>query len=121
MIIPNETETEILTGIKITDEASLKKAAEYLHGLGIEAVIITIGSKGAFYDVNGKSGIIPAFKVKAVDTTAAGDTFIGALSTVLKSDFSNIEEAITYGNKASSLTVQRFGAQPSIPYKNELI
>lgn len=121
MIIPNETETEILTGIKITDEDSLKKAAENLHGLGIEAVIITIGSKGAFYDVNGKSGIIPAFKVKAVDTTAAGDTFIGALSTVLKSDFSNIEEAITYGNKASSLTVQRFGAQPSIPYKNELI
>ena len=121
MIIPNETETEILTGIKITDEDSLKRAAEYLHGLGIEAVIITIGSKGAFYDVNGKSGIIPAFKVKAVDTTAAGDTFIGALSTVLKSDFSNIEEAITYGNKASSLTVQRFGAQPSIPYKNELI
>ena len=121
MIIPTETETEILTGIKVTDEASLKEAADQLHALGIEAVIITIGSKGAFYDVNGKSGIIPAFKVKAVDTTAAGDTFIGALSTVLKSDFSNIEEAITYGNKASSLTVQRFGAQPSIPYKNELI
>lgn len=121
MIIPNETETEILTGIKVTDEKSLKEAADYLHNLGIEAVIITIGSKGAFYDVNGKTGIVPAFKVKAVDTTAAGDTFIGALSTVLKPDFSNIEEAITYGNKASSLTVQRFGAQPSIPYKNELV
>lgn len=121
MIIPNETETEILTGIKVTDEKSLKEAADYLHKLGIEAVIITIGSKGAFYDVNGKTGIVPAFKVKAVDTTAAGDTFIGALSTVLKPDFSNIEEAITYGNKASSLTVQRFGAQPSIPYKNELV
>ena len=121
MIIPNETETEILTGIKVTDEASLKEAAKALHELGIEAVIITIGSKGAFYDVNGKSGIVPAFKVKAVDTTAAGDTFIGALSSVLKPDFSNIEEAITYGNKASSLTVQRFGAQPSIPYKNELV
>lgn len=121
MIIPNETETEILTGIKVTDEKSLKEAADYLHGLGIEAVIITIGSKGAFYDVNGKSGVIPAFKVKAVDTTAAGDTFIGALSTILKPDFSNIEEAITYGNQASSLTVQRYGAQPSIPYKNELV
>ncbi|MBO0477496.1 ribokinase [Vagococcus sp. DIV0080] len=121
MIIPNETETEILTGIKVTDEASLKEAADQLHALGIEAVIITIGSKGAFYDVHGQSGIIPAFKVKAVDTTAAGDTFIGALSSVLKPDFSNIEEAITYGNKASSLTVQRFGAQPSIPYKNELV
>lgn len=121
MIIPNETETEILTGIKVTDEASLKEAADQLHALGIEAVIITIGSKGAFYDVHGQSGIIPAFKVKAVDTTAAGDTFIGALSSILKPDFSNIEEAITYGNKASSLTVQRFGAQPSIPYKNELV
>lgn len=121
MIVPNETETEILTGIEVTDEASLKLAAAKLHELGIEAVIITIGSKGAFYDVNGKSGIVPAFKVKAVDTTAAGDTFIGALSSVLKPDFSNIEEAIVYGNKASSLTVQRFGAQPSIPYKKELV
>ena len=120
MIIPNETETEILTGITITDEASMKKAAEHLHQLGIEAVIITIGSKGAFYDVNGRSGIVPAFKVKAVDTTAAGDTFIGAMSSVLANDFSNLEEAIKYGNKASSITVQRFGAQPSIPYKNEL-
>ncbi|MGX7204568.1 ribokinase [Enterococcus pingfangensis] len=120
MIVPNETETEILTGIKVTDEASLKAAAEQLHQLGIEAVIITIGSKGAYYDVQGRSGIVPAFKVNAVDTTAAGDTFIGAMSSVLATDFSNLEEAIEYGNKASSLTVQRFGAQPSIPYKNEL-
>ncbi|MGG5318364.1 ribokinase [Enterococcus sp. AZ072] len=120
MIIPNETETEILTGIAITDEASMKQAAEHLHQLGIEAVIITIGSKGAFYDVDGRSGIVPAFKVKAVDTTAAGDTFIGAMSSILTKNFSNLEEAIKYGNKASSLTVQRFGAQPSIPYKNEL-
>lgn len=120
MIIPNETETEILTGIQVTDESSLKAAAEHLHQLGIEAVIITIGSKGAFYDVQGRSGIVPAFKVNAVDTTAAGDTFIGAMSSVLEKDFSNLEEAIKYGNKASSVTVQRFGAQPSIPYKNEL-
>ena len=120
MIIPNETETEILTGIKVTDETSLKAAADHLHQLGIEAVIITIGSKGAFYDVQGRSGIVPAFKVNAVDTTAAGDTFIGAMSSILAKDFSNLEQAIEYGNKASSLTVQRFGAQPSIPYKNEL-
>lgn len=120
MIIPNETETEILTGIKVTDEASMKAAADHLHQLGIEAVIITIGSKGAFYDVKGRTGIVPAFKVNAVDTTAAGDTFIGAMSSVLMKDFSNLEQAIKYGNQASSLTVQRFGAQPSIPYKNEL-
>ena len=121
IIIPNETEAELITGIKVEDEHSLKAAADYFHNLGIEAVIITLGSKGAYYDIkDGKSGIIPAFKVAAVDTTAAGDTFIGALSTVLKADFSNIEDAILYGSKASSLTVQRYGAQPSIPYKNEL-
>ncbi|MGY3766660.1 ribokinase [Vagococcus vulneris] len=121
MIAPNETETEILTGIKVTDEASLIEAAEYFHNIGIEAVLITLGSKGAFYHVNGQTGIVPAFRVKAVDTTAAGDTFIGALSSVLKTDFSNLEDAIRYGNRASSLTVQRFGAQPSIPFKQELI
>lgn len=120
VIIPNETETEILTGIKITDGASMQQAAAKLHALGIAVVIITIGSKGAFYSYNGNSGIVPALKVKAVDTTAAGDTFIGALSTSLKPDFSNLVAAIEYGNKASSLTVQRFGAQPSIPYRHEL-
>lgn len=121
MIVPNETETEILTGIKVVDDQSLEKAANYFHDLGIEAVLITLGSKGAFYHVNGHSGIVPAYRVKAVDTTAAGDTFIGALSSVLTKDFSNLEEAIRYGNRASSLTVQRFGAQPSIPFKQELI
>lgn len=121
MIIPNETETEILTGITIEDEESLNKAANSFHQLGIEVVIITIGSKGAFYAIkNGKSGVVPAFKVNAVDTTAAGDTFICVMSSILSKDFSNLEEAINYGNKASSLTVQRFGAQPSIPYKKAL-
>ncbi|EKF52130.1 ribokinase [Lactococcus garvieae] len=122
IIVPNETEAELITGIKVTDNESLKEAADYFHNIGIKAVIITLGSKGAYYDIDGgKSGIVPAFKVNAVDTTAAGDTFIGAMSTVLKADFSNIIEAITYGSRASSITVQRYGAQPSIPYKNELV
>lgn len=120
LIIPNETETEVLTGVEVTDEKSMEQAATKLHALGIKAVIITIGSKGAFYSNAGQTGIVPAYKVKAVDTTAAGDTFIGALSTVLAKDLSNLVEAIKYGNQASSLTVQRFGAQPSIPYKHEL-
>ncbi|MCT4456702.1 ribokinase [Lactiplantibacillus paraplantarum] len=120
MIVPNETETETLTGIAITDEASMMKASAALHALGISAVIITIGSKGAFYDIDGRHGVIPAFKVEAVDTTSAGDTFIGAMSSVLNKDFSNLEDAIRYGNRASSIAVQRFGAQPSIPYKNEI-
>ncbi len=83
VIAPNETETEILTGIKVVDEESMQKAAAKLHALGIKVVLITIGSQGSFYSMDGQSGIVPAFKVNAVDTTAAGDTFIGALSTVV--------------------------------------
>ncbi|MDF7672581.1 ribokinase [Lactobacillus sp. ESL0701] len=120
MIAPNETEAETITGVHVVDETSAKQAAAKLHDLGVAAVIITIGSKGAFYDFNGQSELVPAFKVKAVDTTAAGDTFIGAMSSLLKPDFSNLDEAIRFANKASSLTVQRYGAQPSIPYKKEI-
>ncbi|WP_035446198.1 ribokinase [Atopobacter phocae] len=120
IIVPNETETEIITGIKVTDEATLKEATAKLHDLGIETVIITLGSKGAYYDFADQNGTVPAFSVRAIDTTAAGDTFIGAFASVLKPDFSNIEEAILHGNKASSITVQRYGAQPSIPYQNEI-
>lgn len=120
MIVPNETETEVITGIKITDQVSMVNAAEKFHALGIKAVLITLGSQGTFYSYAGKTAIIPALKVNAVDTTAAGDTFIGALSSVLNKDFSNLEDAIKFSNKASSITVQRFGAQPSIPYLKEM-
>lgn len=120
MIVPNETETEVITGIKITNQVSMVNAAEKFHALGIKAVLITLGSQGTFYSYAGKTAIIPALKVNAVDTTAAGDTFIGALSSVLNKDFSNLEDAIKFSNKASSITVQRFGAQPSIPYLKEM-
>lgn len=120
LIVPNETETEVITGISVNDEASAKKAAEKLHNKGVAAVVITMGSKGVFYDFAGKQGLVPAITVTAADTTAAGDTFIGTMCKTLKRDFSNLEEAVTYGNIASSLTVQRYGAQPSIPYKNEI-
>ena len=120
IIIPNETEAATITGVEVVDEKSAKKAADKLHELGVSAVIITIGNKGAFYDFQDKQGLIPAFKVKAVDTTAAGDTFIGAMTSILKPDFSNLSDAITFANKASSLTVQRYGAQPSIPTKAEV-
>lgn len=120
IIIPNETEAATITGIEVVDEKSAKKAADKLHELGVSAVIITIGDKGAFYDFQDKQGLIPAFKVKAVDTTAAGDTFIGAMTSILKLDFSNLSDAITFANKASSLTVQGYGAQPSIPTKAEV-
>ncbi|MEE6666237.1 ribokinase [Pediococcus acidilactici] len=121
VITPNETEVEILTGIAVTDEAAMLKAAQRLHDLGVTTVIITLGSKGVFYDDGAQHGIVPAFKVQAVDTTAAGDTFLGALSSELNPDLSNLKTAIEYGNKASSLAVQKMGAQPSIPTRKDIL
>lgn len=120
VITPNETEAATLTNVQVVDKESAQKAANLLHEQGVGAVIITIGSKGAFYDYQNKSELIPAYKVKAVDTTAAGDTFIGVMASVLKPDFSNLKAAISFGNKASSITVQHYGAQPSIPYKKDI-
>jgi len=115
LIIPNETETETLTGVHVTDEHSMIKAAEACQALGVANVIITVGSKGAFWMRGHEHGFVHAYKVNAVDTTAAGDTFIGALSSVLTTDFSNLAEAVRFANRASSLAVQKLGAQPSIP------
>lgn len=121
LIVANETETETLTGVHITDEASMVAGAQKLQALGVANVIITVGSKGAFWMRGGEHGFVPAFKVDAVDTTAAGDTFIGALSSVLQPDFSNLAEAVRFANRASSLAVQKLGAQPSIPTQAEIV
>ena len=115
IITPNETEAQGITGIEVTDESSMKESAQYFHNLGVKGVIITLGSIGSYVSYEDISEVIPAFKVKAVDTTAAGDTFLGALSSELKSDLSNIKESVIYASKASSFTVQKLGAFPSIP------
>lgn len=120
LIVPNETETETLTGVHVTDEYSMVQGAEKLQAMGVETVIITVGSKGAFWMRGNDHGFVPAYKVHALDTTAAGDTFIGALSSVLKTDFSNLNAAVRFANRASSLAVQKLGAQPSIPTKAEI-
>lgn len=116
IIVPNETEAEALTGVKVTDEPSMVAAAKELHHKGIKNVIITVGDKGSFYSVDEKDGFVKAYKVNTVDTTAAGDTFIGYLASKLNQDLSNIEEAMRFASKASSITVQTQGAQNSIPY-----
>lgn len=121
IIAPNETEAEIITGVHVDDDASMQKAADAMHDMGIQTVLITVGSKGSFYSLaSGKSGFVKAFKVNAIDTTAAGDTFVGAMMAKLDRDLSNIEEAMTYANKSSSLTVQTMGAQNSIPYAKQV-
>jgi ribokinase len=120
IITPNETEAELLTRIKVTDEQSALKAAEALHEKGVEIVIITMGAAGAFLLINGESEIIQAPKVEAVDTTAAGDTFNGALVVGL-SEGKSIQESIAFANKAAAISVTRIGAQSSVPYRKEVI
>lgn len=115
VIAPNESECALLTGIEVADEESMLKSAEYFQKRGVKHLLITLGSRGVFYATPEGHGLVPAFKVKAVDTTAAGDTFIGALSSQLKDDLSNVADALVYAQRASSLTVQQMGAMPSIP------
>ena len=120
IITPNETEAELLTGIKVSDGQSALKAANILHEKGVEIIIITLGSAGAFLLADGKSEIISAPKVEAVDTTAAGDTFNGALVVAL-SEGKSIQESIAFANIAASISVTRIGAQSSVPFRKEII
>lgn len=118
-ITPNETEAEILTGVKVFDEGSAKEASKILKKKGVRNVIITLGSKGAFVNSDGFVGIITTQKVDAVDTTAAGDCFNGALAVAI-SEGKNIQDATSFACKAASISVTRMGAQASMPYKKEI-
>ncbi len=116
MITPNETEIEILTGVKVTDVKSAARAAEVLKNKGVDIVIITMGAEGAYIHSDDLKKMIAAPKVKAVDTTAAGDCFNGALSVGV-ADNKPLDEAILFANKAAALSVTKMGAQQSLPYK----
>ncbi len=120
LITPNETEASLLTGIPVTGETSAREAASWLIRKGVEHVIITLGAAGAFYLSGQESGIIPAPTVKAVDTTAAGDTFNGALAVAL-SEGKSLEASIRFANAAAAISVTRAGAQSSVPFRKELI
>lgn len=124
IIAPNETEAFELTDIKVDDDERIKEAAEKFIEKGVKFVIITLGERGAALVSEEKFTTVPAYKVKAVDTTAAGDSFIGALSSKLQNeeniDFEAIEKAIKFSNKVSSIVVQRQGAQPSLPCLEEV-
>ena len=120
VVIPNESESEVLTGIAVDSEDAMLETADYFKAHGVNNLLITLGSRGVFYCTPHGHGMVPAFKVKAVDTTAAGDTFIGALASQLATDLSNVADALVYAQRASSLTVQRMGAMPSIPTEAEV-
>jgi len=119
LITPNETEAEIITGVKITDIPSAEKAAEIIMKRGVKNVIITLGEAGAYIKSENFTGLIPGIKVIPVDTTAAGDVFNGALAVAL-SEGKVLNEAVVFANKAASISVTRMGAQASAPYRNEI-
>lgn len=119
VITPNETEAQVLTGITVTDDASAQQAATVLHQQGIEIVIITLGAKGVWLSENGRGQLIPGFRVSATDTTAAGDTFNGAFVTGLLENMP-LESAIKFAHAAAAISVTRFGAQTSIPTRQEV-
>lgn len=119
IITPNENEAHSLTGIEVTNLASAEMAAEKLRTMGVKIVIITLGNKGAFILSDNYKELIKPPKVKAIDTTAAGDTFNGALVVAL-SEGKNLIEAINFANKAAAFSVTKLGAQKSAPTKEEL-
>lgn len=119
MITPNESEAELLTGVKVTDETSAMTAAKALCAKGVKRVVITMGAKGAFVYVDGQGTYVPAVKVEAVDTTAAGDVFNGALAVALTED-RPLSVAVNFAAKAAALSVTRMGAQASAPYRSEI-
>ena len=115
-ITPNETEAELLTGVKVSDLASCKKAEAAFRRRGVVHTVITLGGAGCY--VAGK--IYPCAKVKAVDTVAAGDTFNGAFVVAL-AEGRPVDDAVAFAQKAAAISVTRPGAQASVPYRAEVL
>ena len=119
ILTPNESETEILSGISATTGKEAKEAARILMDKGVETVILTLGSRGSLLLTATVESFFPANQVDVVDTTAAGDAFCGALAASLANG-STIEEAVKTGNAAGALAVTKLGAEPSLPKKADL-
>jgi ribokinase len=119
IIVPNRSEAEILSGIKVADIESAKLAADIISAKGVDIVVITLGSQGALIKEYDTYHFVEAFPVEAVDTTAAGDTFCGSVCVGLSEGLS-ILDSVKMAAKAAAITVTRMGAQTSIPYRSEL-
>ena len=119
LITPNETEAAMMSGIEVTDDASALQAIRNIQTKGVQNVIVTAGSKGAFTTEGDRLVCIPSERVQAVDTTAAGDTFCGALCVGL-SEGLTLGDAIRFANHAAAISVTRMGAWQSIPHRNEI-
>lgn len=120
IITPNETEAEWLTGIAVQNDYSAAQAAQWLHDKGVGIVIITLGQRGAWVSEQGQGFLSAGYQVDATDTTAAGDTFNGALISELLLG-SSMKQALNYAHAAAALSVTRVGAQSSIPQRDEVL
>ena len=120
LITPNETEAELISGIPVKDIDSATLAARDIHKRGVKVVIITLGSKGALLFTAEVVKLIPSPKVEAVDTTAAGDVFNGAIAVAIAEGF-DLDQAVEFACKAAAISVTRMGAQSSAPYWKEIL
>lgn len=119
ILTPNESEAELLTGIKVESENGAAASAEVLMAKGIETVIVTMGAKGAFVVTADCKELVGGFSVKAVDATAAGDVFNGTLAVAM-AEGKPLKEAVRFANAAAALSVTKLGAQPSAPTRQEI-
>ncbi|MDO8897650.1 MAG: ribokinase, partial [Bacteroidales bacterium] len=119
IIIPNRSEAEILSGIKVTDLEKARQAADIISAKGVNIVVVTLGSEGALIKDFDEYHFVEAVKVDAMDTTAAGDVFCGSVCVGL-AEGKSILESVKMAARAAAITVTRMGAQSSIPYRSEL-
>jgi ribokinase len=119
ILTPNESEAELLTGMKVQSEKDAAAAADALMAKGIETVIVTMGAKGAFVVTADSKELVGGFSVKAVDATAAGDVFNGTLAVAM-AEGKALKEAVKFANAAAALSVTKLGAQPSAPTREEI-
>jgi ribokinase len=120
ILTPNESEAELLTGIAVESVADAQEAAQALTEKGIGIVLVTLGPRGVFVHGDGMDELIPGFEVAAVDSTAAGDVFNGALAVAL-AEGRPLRQAVQFANAAGAISVTRLGAQPSAPSREEIM
>ena len=119
ILTPNETEAEMLTGIRIRDGKGAEKAAGALLNMGVDAALITMGAGGAYLATPDGGEMVTGYGVRSVDTTGAGDVFNGALAAAM-AEGRTLLEAARFANAAAALSVTKLGAQPSVPHRKEI-